>query len=64
MGEFGATLMVAGNIPGRTNTMSLSIYSAFQTGNNELANMLVLILITMSLLSMAITAKLVNTWKV
>ncbi|KXS44394.1 MAG: molybdate ABC transporter, inner membrane subunit [Methanolobus sp. T82-4] len=64
VGEFGATLMVAGNIPGRTNTMSLSIYSAFQTGNNELANMLVLILITMSLLSMAITAKLVNTWKV
>ncbi len=64
VGEFGATLMVAGNIPGRTNTMSLSIYSAFQTGNNELANMLVLILIIMSLLSMAITAKLVNTWKV
>ena len=56
--------MVAGNIPGRTNTMSLSIYSAFQTGNNELANTLVIILIAMSLLSMAITAKLVDTWKV
>jgi molybdate transport system permease protein len=64
VGEFGATLMVAGNIPGRTNTMSISIYSAFQAGNNELANMLVIILVTMSLLSMAITAKLVNSWKI
>ncbi|WP_342303914.1 molybdate ABC transporter permease subunit [Methanolobus sp. ZRKC5] len=64
VGEFGATLMVAGNIPGRTNTMSISIYSAFQAGNGELANMLVVILVTMSLLSMAITAKLVNSWKI
>ncbi len=64
VGEFGATLMVAGNIPGRTNTMSISIYSAFQAGNNELANMLVIILVIMSLLSMAITAKLVNSWKI
>ncbi|WMW21562.1 molybdate ABC transporter permease subunit [Methanolobus mangrovi] len=64
VGEFGATLMVAGNIPGRTNTMSISIYSAFQAGNSELANMLVIILVVMSLLSMAITAKLVNSWKI
>ncbi|WP_094227924.1 molybdate ABC transporter permease subunit [Methanolobus psychrotolerans] len=64
VGEFGATLMVAGNIPGRTNTMSISIYSAFQAGNNELANLLVIILITMSFASMAITAKLVNSWKI
>ncbi|MDP2216244.1 MAG: molybdate ABC transporter permease subunit [Methanolobus sp.] len=64
VGEFGATLMVAGNIPGRTNTMAISIYSAFQGGNNELANMLVIILVTVSLLSMAITARLVNRWKI
>ena len=64
VGEFGATLMVAGNIPGRTNTMSISIYSAFQAGNSDLANMLVIILVVMSLLSMAITAKLVNSWKI
>lgn len=64
VGEFGATLMVAGNIPGRTNTMSISIYSAFQAGNGELANMLVIILVTMSLLSMAITAKLAKSWKI
>lgn len=64
VGEFGATLMVAGNIPGRTNTMAISIYSAFQAGNNELANMLVIILVVMSFLSMAITAKLVNRWRI
>ncbi|WP_406660490.1 molybdate ABC transporter permease subunit [Methanolobus sp. ZRKC3] len=64
VGEFGATLMVAGNIPGKTNTMSISIYGAFQAGNNELANLLVVILVFMSLLSIAITAKLVNRWKI
>ncbi len=50
IGEFGATLMLAGNIPGKTNTMSLSIYNAFMRGNDELAQILVLILILMSLL--------------
>ncbi|MGD9778971.1 molybdate ABC transporter permease subunit [Methanomethylovorans sp.] len=64
VGEFGATLMVAGNIPGRTNTMAISIYSAFQGGNSELANTLVIILVLMSLISMAITTKLVNSWKI
>jgi molybdate transport system permease protein len=64
VGEFGATLMVAGNIPGKTNTMSLSIYTAFQSGNDSLANILVVILVIMSLVSMAATAKLVNRWKV
>ncbi|WP_440952134.1 molybdate ABC transporter permease subunit [Methanococcoides sp. FTZ1] len=64
VGEFGATLMVAGNVPGKTNTMSLSIYGAFQTGNNELANLLVIILIIVSLLSIGITSSLVDKWKV
>ncbi|WP_155396045.1 molybdate ABC transporter permease subunit [Methanosarcina mazei] len=57
IGEFGATLMLAGNIPGKTNTMSISIYSAFQAGNNELAEVLVLILVFMSLLTIALTGK-------
>ncbi|AAM04655.1 TPA: molybdate ABC transporter permease subunit [Methanosarcina acetivorans] len=57
MGEFGATLMLAGNIPGKTNTMSISIYSAFQAGNNELAQVLVLILVFMSLLTIALTGR-------
>lgn len=57
IGEFGATLMLAGNIPGKTNTMSISIYSAFQAGNNELAQALVLILIVVSMLAISLTGK-------
>jgi molybdate transport system permease protein len=43
LGEFGATLMVAGNIPGRTQTLSIAIYQAVQAGDDGLANILVLI---------------------
>jgi molybdate transport system permease protein len=43
IGEFGATLMVAGNIPGRTQTMSIAIYEAVHAGDDALANMLVLV---------------------
>ena len=43
MGEFGATLMVAGNIPGKTQTLALAIYDAFQAGNDALATLLVLV---------------------
>jgi molybdate transport system permease protein len=42
MGEFGATLMLAGNIPGRTSTMPLAIYNAFISGRMQEANALVL----------------------
>ena len=33
-GEFGATLMIAGSIPGRTRTLSLALYESIQMGNN------------------------------
>lgn len=42
MGEFGATLMVAGNIPGKTQTLALAIYAAFQAGNDHNAMILTL----------------------
>jgi molybdate transport system permease protein len=42
LGEFGATLMVAGSIPGKTQTLSLAIYEAVQAGQDDLANTLVL----------------------
>lgn len=51
MGEFGASLMVAGSIPGQTQTLSMAIYDASQAGQNDLA--LLLVVIT-SLLSMAV----------
>src|SRR5206468_3900886 len=41
IGEFGATLMVAGSIPGRTQTIALAIYDAVQAGDDALANVLV-----------------------
>lgn len=44
MGDFGATLMVAGNIPGRTQTLSMALYDAVQTNNSQLAGQLVLLL--------------------
>jgi molybdate transport system permease protein len=44
MGDFGTTLMVAGNIPGRTQTMSMAIYDAAQANNIPLANQLALVL--------------------
>ncbi len=43
MGEFGATLMIAGNLPGKTQTLSLAVYDAVQAGNDSLAATLVLI---------------------
>ena len=43
MGEFGATLMIAGNIPGKTQTLALAIYDAFQAGNDEQATVLVVL---------------------
>jgi molybdate transport system permease protein len=44
LGEFGATLLVAGNIPDRTQTMPMAIYDAVQGGNQAQANLLALIL--------------------
>ena len=43
MGEFGATLMLAGNLPGKTNTMPLAIYSAAASGDRSEANAMVLL---------------------
>lgn len=44
MGEFGATLMVAGSIPGKTQTLSIAVYEAVQAGQDDVANHLVLVI--------------------
>src|SRR5690606_36574526 len=44
MGEFGATLMVAGNLPGRTQTASIAIYDSVQAFRMEVAHLLALAL--------------------
>ncbi len=43
LGEFGATLMVAGSIPGKTQTLSIAVYEAVQAGQDATTNFLVLI---------------------
>jgi molybdate transport system permease protein len=48
LGEFGATLMLAGNIPGRTETMPLAIYSLAGSGDWDQANGMVLLLTLVS----------------
>ncbi|SHF12361.1 molybdate transport system permease protein [Desulfofundulus australicus DSM 11792] len=58
LGEFGATLMVAGNIPGRTQTAPLAIYAATESGDNRTALVLVVL---MTLLSF-IVIFWVNRW--
>jgi molybdate transport system permease protein len=44
LGEFGATLMIAGNIPGRTQTLPLAIYDAVQSRNYDEANRMVILM--------------------
>lgn len=48
IGEFGATLMIAGNIPGRTQTLPTAIYVALQSGNMTLAWLWVVTIIIIS----------------
>ena len=52
MGEFGATLMAAGNIPGRTQTLPLAIYDAVQNREYGSANGMVLLLTALAFLSL------------
>lgn len=53
-GEFGATLMVAGNIPGKTQTLPIAIYMAMSQNDMHLANIYVLTMITISIIFLII----------
>ncbi len=50
LGEFGATIMFAGNIPGRTQTMSTAIYAAVQANDYDLAFQWAMLLVIFSLI--------------
>lgn len=58
LGEFGATLMVAGNIPGQTQTIPLAIYFAVESGNSAAAGTLVAIITVFSFMVILV----VNRW--
>jgi molybdate transport system permease protein len=57
-GDFGATLMVAGNIPGRTRTAALALYDATVLGNAAQARWLVAMLSTMAMLALWLSGRL------
>lgn len=61
MGEFGATLMVAGNLPGKTQTLSLAVYDAVQAGNDRLAAVLVLITSMVCILVLLCSGRILKT---
>lgn len=61
MGEFGATLMVAGNLPGKTQTLSLAVYDAVQAGNDRLATLLVLITSVVCIVVLVSSGKILKT---
>jgi len=57
-GEFGATLMVAGSIPGKTQTLSIAVYEAVQAGQDEMANFLVLLTSVVCITVLLVSGKL------
>ena len=58
LGEFGATLMIAGNLPGRTQTLSVAIYSAIEAGDDAGANVLVGVASVACVLALVIASRL------
>ena len=60
LGEFGATLMIAGNIPGQTQTMSMAIYFAVEAGAIQEGWFWTIIVVCISLVGIIV----VNSWKV
>jgi molybdate transport system permease protein len=58
LGDFGVTLMIAGNIPGRTQTVAIAIYDAVEAGNGMVARVLVVILSAIALLVLSLANRL------
>lgn len=58
LGEFGVTLMVAGNIPGRTQTLAVAIYDAVESSNGAMARTMVLIISAIALLILTVANRL------
>jgi len=60
LGEFGATILVAGNIPGRTQTLALAIFSDLQVGRDERAATLVAITVALAFVALWTTELLLR----
>ncbi|MGI8744891.1 MAG: molybdate ABC transporter permease subunit [Bryobacteraceae bacterium] len=57
LGDFGVTLMIAGNIPGKTQTVSIAIYDAVENGNGALARTLVLVISVVALILLSVAGR-------
>jgi molybdate transport system permease protein len=62
MGDFGATLMIAGNIPGRTQTVAIAIYDAVEAGNGQVARVLVLVVSVLVMVVLSLANSLGEAW--
>lgn len=60
MGEFGATLMIAGNLPGRTQTLSVAVYAAVQAGDDRLAFTLTVVISVLCIVLLVIASRLLQ----
>ena len=60
MGEFGATLIVAGNIPGQTQTIPLLIYFSIESGEIKKANILIIIIVIFSFILVMVINRLIE----
>ena len=60
MGEFGATLMIAGNLPGKTQTLSIAVYDAVQAGNDAQALWLTLLISAVCMLVLVVSSRLLQ----
>ena len=60
LGDFGATLMIAGNIPGRTQTMSLYIYDLVQGNRQDEANRMVLLITVLAVTLLVVARRLAH----
>ena len=60
LGEFGATVVVAGNIPGRTQTLPLAIFTSLETGNEGTALHLILLSVSLAVVTLVVYAFLVS----
>ncbi len=60
MGEFGATLMIAGNLPGKTQTLSIAIYDAVQAGNDAQALWLTLVISAVCVVVLVVSGRMLQ----
>jgi molybdate transport system permease protein len=58
LGDFGVTLMIAGNIPGRTQTVAIAIYDAVEAGNGATARVMVVIVSVLALVILSVANRL------